>query len=229
MRSAGNFHPEWGYLAPAPSFVRTIRIALVATAIGAVAGAAVVVSLVQRPGSNDDNAIAAHALLTRAPVISSPAVAPHIAAPAVATVMPTQSQMHQPQQSVAMTAPPAPASAAAPAPATTPSPNVVASTDKPDQADGVRPPLPLPAPTDATVATNAPVGEAARVPAEADEAVAPDTAAEPRMPAKKSIAKRHRYEPYRRQETRGRWHDNGGFGPLFRLFSFRTGSPYSSN
>ena len=62
MRSAGNFHPEWGYLAPAPSFMRTIRIALVATAIGAVAGAAVVVSLVERPG-NHDNAIAAHALL----------------------------------------------------------------------------------------------------------------------------------------------------------------------
>jgi hypothetical protein len=106
---------------------------------------------------------------------------------------------------------------------------VIASIDKPDKADSAGPPLPLPAPTDATVATNAPVGEAARVPAEADVAVAPDTAAEPRMPAKKSVAKRHRYEPYRRQETRGRWHDNGGFGPLFRLFSFRTGSPYSSN
>jgi hypothetical protein len=230
MRSAGNFHPEWGYLAPAPTFVRTVRIALVATAIGAVAGAAVVVSLVQRPGSNDDNAIAAHALLTRAPVISSPAAAPHTTAPAVATVTPPKPPAHQPQQFAATTAPStnAPSTgAAAPAPAT--APDVIASTGKPDKADSVSPPLPLPAPTDATVATNAPVGEAARVPAEADVAIAPDMAAEPRTPAKRSVAKRHRYEPYRRQETRGRWHDNGGFGPLFRLFSFRTGSPYSSN
>ncbi len=51
MRSAGNFHPEWGYLAPAPSFMRTARIALVATAIGATAGAIVVVSLVAAPRS----------------------------------------------------------------------------------------------------------------------------------------------------------------------------------
>lgn len=224
MRSAGNFHPEWGYLAPAPSFVRTIRIALVATAIGAVAGAAVVVSLVERPGSND-NTIAAHALLTRAPVISS--VTPQTTAPAVATVSPPQA--HQPQQPVATALSP-PTPAAASVPASKPSANVIASIDKPNVADGVSPPLPLPAPKDATVASEAPVGETSRVPAEADVAVAPDTAVEePRLPAKRSVAKRHRYEPYRRQETRGRWHDNGGFGPLFRLFSFRTGSPYSSN
>ena len=40
MRSAGNFSPEWGYLAPAPSFMRTARVVLVATAVGATAGAA---------------------------------------------------------------------------------------------------------------------------------------------------------------------------------------------
>src|SRR5215472_10034663 len=49
MRFAGNFHPEWGYLAPAPNFMRTARIVAVATAIGATAGAAVVLSLVDRP------------------------------------------------------------------------------------------------------------------------------------------------------------------------------------
>lgn len=233
MRSAGNFHPEWGYLAPAPSFMRTIRIAVVATAIGAVAGGAVVVSLVERPGSSDDSAIAAHALLTRAPVISSPAVAPHTAPPVVAAVKPPsaqpRSQAPQPQQSVATTAPSASTAAAAPTSATPSAPNAVASADTANKADNISPPLPLPAPMDATVATNAPVVEAARVPAEADAAIAPDPAAEPRLPAKRSFARRHHYEPYRRQETRGRWHDNGGFGPLFRLFSFRTGSPYSSN
>src|ERR1700733_11240408 len=45
MRSGGNFNPEWGYLAPAPSFMRTARIVAVATAIGATAGAGVVLTL----------------------------------------------------------------------------------------------------------------------------------------------------------------------------------------
>ena len=45
MRHAMNFHPEWGCLAPAPSFLRTIRTVLVATAVGATAGGGVVLSL----------------------------------------------------------------------------------------------------------------------------------------------------------------------------------------
>jgi len=49
MRFVGNFNPEWGYLAPAPSFIRTVRIAVVAAAVGATAAAAVVFSLVDRP------------------------------------------------------------------------------------------------------------------------------------------------------------------------------------
>jgi hypothetical protein len=43
-----NLHPEWGCLAPAPSFLRTVRTALVATAVGATAGGVVVLSLVDR-------------------------------------------------------------------------------------------------------------------------------------------------------------------------------------
>ena len=39
MRSTSNFHPEWGYLAPAPSFMRTARLVLLATAIGGTLGA----------------------------------------------------------------------------------------------------------------------------------------------------------------------------------------------
>jgi hypothetical protein len=39
MRHTANFHPEWGYLAPAPSFIRMARIVLVATAVGAIVGA----------------------------------------------------------------------------------------------------------------------------------------------------------------------------------------------
>ena len=46
MPQAMNFHPEWGCLAPAPSFLRTMRTVLVATAVGATAGGGVVLSLV---------------------------------------------------------------------------------------------------------------------------------------------------------------------------------------
>ena len=231
MRSAGNFHPEWGYLAPAPSFMRMVRTALVATAIGAVAGAVVVVSLIERPGSND-NAIAAHALLTRAPVIASPAVVSRAAAPVAVKSAPPSSPQPQAQLSIA-TATPAPA-AAVPTAAAPQSQNA-SIADKRGSAGGISPPLPLPAPTDATVAANDPVMDPVRVAAEADVAVAPGTVAEPRAPAKRSASKRRRYdtyrnEPYRRQEATGnRWHDNGGFAPLFRLFSSRSGSPYSSN
>lgn len=222
MRSAGNFHPEWGYLAPAPSFMRTVRIALVATAIGAVAGAVVVVSLVERPGSNDNTAIAAHALLTRAPVIKSPTVAARAVEPTAAKVVPSAAK-----PTIATSVPAVqPAGTAAPAQvAASPASSAVASAATPDKADSISPPLPLAAPNDGAVA-------AAPVPAEADAAVAPDTATEPRTTTKR-VVKKHRYyerEPYRRQEsTRSRWRENGGFAPLFRLFSFRTGSPYSSN
>jgi hypothetical protein len=46
MRNTANFHPEWGYLAPAPSFIRTARVVLVATVVGATVGAGVVFSWV---------------------------------------------------------------------------------------------------------------------------------------------------------------------------------------
>lgn len=213
MRSAGNFHPEWGYLAPAPSFMRMVRIALVATAIGAVGGAVVVVSLVERPGSNDSTAIAAHALLTRAPVLKSPAVASRAAEPAVTSV---------PSAQPAVTATPAHVAAS-------PAPSAVASAAKPDKADSISPPLPLAAPSEGAVAA-AEATPLPAEPAEADAAGAPDTATESRTATKRSAKKHRYYEPYRRQEsTRSRWRENSGFGPLFRLFSFRTGSPYSSN
>ena len=46
MQLVGNFHPGWGHV-PAPSSLRhTLAVALVATAVGATAGATVVLSLV---------------------------------------------------------------------------------------------------------------------------------------------------------------------------------------
>jgi len=60
MRFVGNFNPEWGYLAPAPSFIRTVRIAVVAAAVGATAGAAVVFSLADHPAA--EQSVAARTL-----------------------------------------------------------------------------------------------------------------------------------------------------------------------
>jgi hypothetical protein len=69
MRHAGNFNPEWGYLAPAPSFLRTARIVVVAAVIGATAGAAVVFSLTDRPAAEES--VAARTLAQ--PVVSASA------------------------------------------------------------------------------------------------------------------------------------------------------------
>ena len=61
MRHAGNFNPEWGYLAPAPNFLRTTRLFVVAAAIGATASAAVVFSLMDRPAA--ETSVAARTLV----------------------------------------------------------------------------------------------------------------------------------------------------------------------
>ena len=61
MRHNGNFNPEWGYLAPAPNFLRTTRLFVVAAAIGATASAAVVFSLMDRPAA--ETSVAARTLM----------------------------------------------------------------------------------------------------------------------------------------------------------------------
>jgi hypothetical protein len=83
MRYAGNFHPEWGYLAPAPNFMRTARVILVATAIGATAGAGVVFSLVGR--ADTETSVAARTLARPADVASAQLNTPE-PAPASATL-----------------------------------------------------------------------------------------------------------------------------------------------
>ena len=79
MRHAGNFNPEWGYIAPAPNFMRTARLFVVAAAIGATASAAAVFSLMDRPAA--EASVAARTLVQ--PV--EPAV-PARSAPLVAQV-----------------------------------------------------------------------------------------------------------------------------------------------
>src|SRR5215831_19420268 len=93
MRSGGNFSPEWGYLAPAPSFARTARVVMVATAISATAGAGVVLSLIDRPSEPQKAPIAARAIVTSVHAAAVPSVAPAATAapviPAASATAPT--------------------------------------------------------------------------------------------------------------------------------------------
>lgn len=58
MPVVGNFHPQWGYVAPVPGAGRTLRIVLVATAVGATAGAGAVFALMDHPGVEQAHQIA---------------------------------------------------------------------------------------------------------------------------------------------------------------------------
>src|SRR5262245_37952641 len=49
MRHARNLNTEWGCIAPAPKFIHTARFFVVALAIGALASASVIFSLMDRP------------------------------------------------------------------------------------------------------------------------------------------------------------------------------------
>jgi hypothetical protein len=121
MRFAGNFHPEWGYLAPAPNFMRTARVVVVATAIGATAGAAVVLSLAERsaPGAVADagkTMVVVHSLVqpaeaaapAAAPIAATtptPVIAPVAAAVPAAPVAPVAHVQASIQPSTTATAP----------------------------------------------------------------------------------------------------------------------------
>lgn len=61
MRHTGNFNLEWGYLAPAPSFLRSVRLVVIAATIAATASAAVVFALVRQPAA--EASIAAHTMV----------------------------------------------------------------------------------------------------------------------------------------------------------------------
>jgi hypothetical protein len=92
MRHAGNFNPEWGYLAPAPSLLRTARLFVVAAVIGATASAAVVFSLMDRTAA--ETSVAARTLVQPVepamPARSAPLVAQLQTQSAQASVSRTQ-------------------------------------------------------------------------------------------------------------------------------------------
>ena len=136
MRSAGNFNSEWGYLAPAPSLLRTVRVVLVATAIGATAGAAVVVSLIDRPaGAGDRSAsVAPHAIVTSAQAAPETAVPAIAAAPSGAVavvpvaVVPQVTPPSAPQVSTPRAVQASPAAAVAPLANNAPAPSATSAS-----------------------------------------------------------------------------------------------------
>jgi hypothetical protein len=68
MRQITTFHPEWGCLAPAPSFMRTARNVLVATAVGATAGSGVVFAFVGH-SAGDQASVAERTLVRPIPAV----------------------------------------------------------------------------------------------------------------------------------------------------------------
>ncbi len=84
MHRTRNFNPEWGYVAPASVFMRTARLVVIATIVGATAGAAIVFSLLDRPVAEES--VAARTLV--APDASRPVTA----GTSVAAQQPTESQ-----------------------------------------------------------------------------------------------------------------------------------------
>jgi hypothetical protein len=198
MRSAGNFHPDWGYLAPAPSFMRTARIVLVATAIGATAGAAVMISLVQHPATDAADApIAAHALVTSVPVVAEAPVSAPLDEPVVAQA-PAASKMQ---------------AAAPPASAAVSKPNTIAPALAPASV--------------ATLAGPSASASATPAEAEARPAATPnELVGEP--PSAPKQTKNHRIaddDPAHSVHSPAKkWRKPRPFDPLFRLFSSRGGS-----
>jgi hypothetical protein len=120
MRHGSNFNPEWGYVAPAPGFMRTVRLIVMAAIIGATAGAAIVFSLLDRPVAEES--VAARTLV--APDPSRPVTA----GTSVAAQQPTEPQQvkspPEAQNSAEQKVPPASAAEAA----TRPQPSELATT-----------------------------------------------------------------------------------------------------
>jgi hypothetical protein len=150
MGFAGNFHPEWGYLAPAPNVMRTARMVVVATAIGATAGAAVVLSLVDRPAPGlmadaSTTMVVVHSLVqpAEAAVAAAPTAEP-VAAATAAPVTPTAPiNMQASAPAAPMPAPQVTAKISAPAPSeahTVSAPAAVAAlAESPPATDAVAP------------------------------------------------------------------------------------------
>ena len=244
MRSAGNFNSEWGYLAPAPSFMRTARVVLVATAIGATAGAAVVLSLIDRPAGERDKtaSITAHAIVTS--VQAAPAMAtlaPDSASGALAepvkvtTAVPPKAapaiQAALPAAQVSSPAPVASQAASAAAPRATP---VVMPPAAATQSMAIAAPQPAAENADASGPSTAPAAAPKPAPGFASLSdVRPATEAVPAEPPDQALIPPQTMPPVKKSKQHAAYASNGKYQPtpglgtvLRRLFSAHNGTSY---
>jgi len=254
MRSGGNFNPEWGYLAPVPSFLRTVRVVLVATAIGATAGAAVVIALIDRPAgeSSKTASVAAHAIVTSvqaAPAASAPpAVSVSVVAPVKVTTAESVSASRSPDvpQALPQALPPAvpqiaaqpPATITPPAPSIAPpQPNGVTAAQSVTTALPQTPAVNAAAPDnstagDASATAPKPAGMAALSEASpAREAALPETSDQSLLPSEtippEKKTKHHVASAY---PPNGKSKPAPGLGTVLRrIFSPHTGTSYYPN
>lgn len=236
MRSTGNFSPEWGYLAPAPSILRTVRVVLVATAIGATAGAGVVLSLVDHSVGDGDKVAAAARAIVVTSVQAAPVQAPTMSeakiAPAVAPVAQTPAQ--KPVQAAALGQTPPQAQAM---PQIQTAPQVQAAA--PDNAA----PAIAPSAQDAATASATPAsitndaGAAAAPQQPAVAALSDPTVAAP-IASTDATGDQGIVGPQQTAQQKKAKHHNSGFsrefppviGPALRhLFSARAGTTYYPN
>ncbi len=239
MRSAGNFNSEWGYLAPAPSFMRTARVVLVATAIGATAGAAVVLSLIDRPAAERDKtaSITAHAIVTS--VQAAPATAiPASSSASAALVAPVKVTTAVPPVAAPMAQLPA---VQVPAP--------VASEVTPIAAPPAAPPVVMPPPAatqsaaiNPSVSESADVNGASTAPAPAQKPVtgiaslsdvprasdaAPTEAPDQAMIPPQTVPPDKKLKHHAAYASNGKYKPAAGLGTVLRrLFSTHTGTSY---
>jgi len=181
MRHAGKFNPEWGYLAPAPNFLRTARAFVVAAAIGAMASAAVVFSLMDRPAA--EASVAARTLVQPVEPPLRIRNAPLVAQLQTASEPVPVSQTQRADTSSAMR--PQGAAVAAPASAATPAASVsgAASTTQ------LRPPVAALAEAPKIMTTEAPPARALAT--ETSTAAAPE-AAPAHAPAARAVIRKPR-------------------------------------
>lgn len=178
MPLSGNFHPEWGCLAPAPDFMRTARIAVVATAIGATSGAVVVLSLVGRPAASpavdaDRTLVVVHSLVQ--PVNEPAANAPKPSAAVAVTAAPAAIKPTTIAKPMTVAKPTTVATSVA-VPPTTPSQmpiNAQASVQTSGANVPARPPLPSSVTQAAPVASDAKTTATPQTPASASLAEVP--------------------------------------------------------
>ena len=185
MRYDRNLNSEWGYVAPAPSLVRTARLIAIAAIMGATAGAVTVFSLLDRPVAEES--VAARTLVAPEPK------RPVTTSTSAAAQRPSEPQEVKPPAETQYSAEQKAPSVAAAGPAPRPQPGELATTSTPQP------------PTSAAALAEAPAVKASPSAETLNDtvAVAPDPAPSPKPQSKKPRMTARSRTDSSRYHTRG--------------------------